>query len=236
MFAGPNGSGKSTIKDVLPETYLGHYLNPDDIERTLTVSSRFPIQSFGFGHLDAVAVRAFFLNHPLTQKAGLSAAFAGLQVDDDALTFHNVSVNSYVAAILTDWLRQQCIQSGQSLTFETVMSSGDKINVLRAAKQAGFRVYLYYVATDDPAVNLVRVRNRVNAGGHNVPADKITSRYYRSLNLLRDAIRLSDRAYIFDNSGTSRVWIAEVTNGADIVLQTEYVPTWFDRYVLDKTN
>jgi predicted ABC-type ATPase len=35
MFAGPNGSGKSTIKDVVSTAYLGHYLNPDDIERQL---------------------------------------------------------------------------------------------------------------------------------------------------------------------------------------------------------
>lgn len=31
MFAGPNGSGKSTIKSIIPDRLLGHYLNPDDI-------------------------------------------------------------------------------------------------------------------------------------------------------------------------------------------------------------
>ena len=33
------------------------------------------------------------------------------------------------------------------------------------------------------------------------PEDKIVSRYHRSLGLLMEAIRHTDRAYIFDNSG-----------------------------------
>ncbi len=33
MFAGPNGSGKSELKKYLPNSLLGVYLNPDEIER-----------------------------------------------------------------------------------------------------------------------------------------------------------------------------------------------------------
>ena len=234
IFAGPNGSGKSTVKEILPTSYLGHYLNPDDLERQLIASPIFSVHQFGFGPLDSVTVKQFFLDHPLTPKANLISAFSDFQIEDDALTFNNVPINSYVAAILTDWLRRMCIQSGQSFTFETVMSSTDKIDVLTEAKHAGFRIYLYYVATDDPAINLLRVRSRVAAGGHNVPPDKIVERYYRSLNLLRDAIRLSDRAYIFDNSGTSRIWVAEVTDGSEIEIKHSYIPTWFADSVLDK--
>ena len=35
MFAGPNGSGKSTIKSVVSSKLLGHYLNPDEIEKEI---------------------------------------------------------------------------------------------------------------------------------------------------------------------------------------------------------
>ena len=236
IFAGPNGLGKSTVKDILSAAYLGHYLNPDDLERQLKQSSHFPIHSFSFGSVDSASVKRFFLDHPLTAKANLRSAFAGLQIENDVLNFDDVPINSYVAAILTDWLRRMCIQSGQSFTFETVMSSPDKIAILEEAKRAGFRIYLYYVATDDPAINQTRVRSRVAAGGHDVPPDKIVDRYYRSLNLLRDAIRLSDRAYIFDNSGTSRIWIAEVTNGSEIEIKYPYILAWFADSVLDKQN
>ena len=114
------------------------------------------------------------------------------------------------------------------------MSSADKIAIFDEAKGAGFRMYLYYVATNDPVINLVRVKSRVAAGGHPVPPNKIAERYYRSLDLLRDAIRRSDRAYIFDNSGTSRIWVAEVTDGQDIELKSPYIPAWFADSVLEK--
>ena len=63
------------------------------------------------------------------------------------------------------------------------MSHRSKIDILVQAQQAGYRTYLYFVATDDPTINISRVRNRVALSGHDVPADKIVTRYYRSLDL-----------------------------------------------------
>jgi len=64
------------------------------------------------------------------------------------------------------------------------------------------------------------VRNRVALKGYNVPEDKIVTRYHRSLNLLVNAIRYTNRAYIFDNSGDSKAgkqtWLAEITEGKQL--------------------
>ena len=48
--------------------------------------------------------------------------------------------------------------------------------------------YLYYIATSDPYINISRVKNRVILKGHDVPEDKITNRYYRSLGFLKEAV------------------------------------------------
>lgn len=72
--------------------------------------------------------------------------------------------------------------------------------------------------------------------GHDVPEDKIIERYFRSLDLLVDAIRLSDRAYIFDNSSQNRIWLAEVTDGTELEFKTDLVPHWFEAYVLERLN
>ena len=48
-----------------------------------------------------------------------------------------------------------------------------------------------------------------------------------------EAIRNSDRAYIFDNSDVQR-WIAEVINGRELDLKTDSIPDWFKRAVWDK--
>lgn len=103
---------------------------------------------------------------------------------------------------------------------------------------AGYRTYLYYVATDDPEINVSRVRNRVTLGGHAVPEDRIVKRYHRSLALLLDAIRHSNRAYIFDNSTDNadrrHTWLAEITDSRTLELKTDRIPAWFKRAVLDR--
>ena len=41
----------------------------------------------------------------------------------------------------------------------------DKVEFMKEARERGYRVYLYFVATDDPEINLDRVRRRVRGGG-----------------------------------------------------------------------
>lgn len=90
------------------------------------------------------------------------------------------------------------------------------------------------LATEDPDINIDRVRHRVAMGGHTVPADKIKNRYAGSLALLSDAVANTDRAYIFDNSGAERVWIAEITDGQELVMRTDSMPAWFKTALWDK--
>ena len=52
-----------------------------------------------------------------------------------------------------------------------------------------------------PNLNVERVRLRVLRGGHNVPEDKVRSRYANSLAQLPWFLEAADRAHIFDNSG-----------------------------------
>ncbi len=67
-----------------------------------------------------------------------------------------------------------------------------------------------------------------------VPADKITTRYFRSLDLLWEAIKFTNRAFIFDNSGSEVVFLAEITDAESLELKVDSVPRWFEKYVLDK--
>jgi predicted ABC-type ATPase len=82
------------------------------------------------------------------------------------------------------------------------------------------------------------VRNRVGLGGHPVPEDKIVSRYHRSLDLLMEAIKHTNRAYIFDNSTDSAdrklAWVAEITEGQALELKTDRIPPWFKGALMDK--
>lgn len=161
-------------------------------------------------------IKNFFKNHPLINRTDESDHLNAIRfVQNEFIDFSNMEFNSYLSAILTDFLRGKLIGQNRSFTFETVMSSPDKLSILQNSRNAGYRNYLYYVATEDPDVNIKRVQNRIRSGGHSVPETKIIERYYRSLNLLLDAIILTNRAYIFDNSGQTNIWIAEITEGRD---------------------
>ena len=114
------------------------------------------------------------------------------------------------------------------------MSSPDKIDLLKKAQELGFRTYLYYVATENPKINISRINYRVSSGGHSVPKDRIISRYYRSLDLLRNAVKYTNRAYIFDNSNQQQILLAEITEGSEMSLKVDQVPDWFKKSLLEK--
>jgi len=233
MFAGPNGSGKSTIKDMLPLEWLGVYVNADEIEKTINTDGNLNLSDFEVA-ADAAELQAFLQASTLLAKAGLLLQVQQLTWVDGRVGFGAVAVNSYWASVLADFIRHKLLSAQVSFTFETVMSSPDKVEFLRKAQQAGYRTYLYFVATEDPEINVARVQYRVQTGGHPVAEDKIRSRYVRSLALLPQAVSYANRAYIFDNSGAERVWVAEVTDGIEIEMKTEEMPAWFKTALWDK--
>lgn len=233
MFAGPNGSGKSTLNSVIRPELLGIYINPDEIEQEIRVRDFLDLKNFGVSTTE-FEILAFFNDSVLLDKANLLDEAAYLRFSDDKLSFFEVGVNSYFASVAADFIRRKLLERGASFTFETVMSSADKVDFLKKAQHRGFRTYLYYIATDDPIINISRICNRVRLGGHVVPDDKVIARYGRSLGLLQEAIRYTDRAYIFDNSGPSQVWLAEVTDGRLLTMKTNRMPAWFKTAVWDK--
>ena len=57
-----------------------------------------------------------------------------------------------------------------------------------AARKRGFEIVLIYIGTEDVEINLTRIRNRVLAGGHDVPEEDVRRRYKRSFANLPTAI------------------------------------------------
>jgi predicted ABC-type ATPase len=107
---------------------------------------------------------------------------------------------SYEAARMVEQQRLSWVAQRESFAFETVMSHPSKLIQLQQAKDVGYVVEIYYVSTVDPRYNVFRVADRVNAGGHDVPPEKIIERYHRSLSLLPLAIEIADVVTLVDNT------------------------------------
>ena|ERR1700741_1535007 len=240
IFAGPNGSGKSTfISEVKkappsPSFKLGYYVNADDIEQSLKAKEQLNFKQFGL-HVTTEQIQAHFKK----------STFAPMRLNDPEL-WKNFSsennrleiareqkINSYIAADLAEFIRQMLLRSANSFSYETVMSDSRKISFLKKAKQEGYKIYLYYFATEDPLININRVKIRVAQSGHAVKEEVVKKRYYKSLENLKAAVKLTDRTYIFDNSQKASVLVSEITEGKNVLLiDNTNVPNWVIKYLI----
>jgi predicted ABC-type ATPase len=127
------------------------------------------------------------------------------------------------------------IQQMVSFSFETVMSHHSKVDFITKAQKSGFKTYLYFICTDDPIINIQRVKNRKAMGGHDVDPKLIESRYFRSLENLQDAFLKVDRAFVIDSSNRNRNLILE-KNGDTVLNHSELIPGWVNKYLLEKLD
>ena len=97
-------------------------------------------------------------------------------------------------------MRYQCLAERRDFVFETVFSSAEKLEFLRKAHDEGYFIRFFYVCTKSPEINVARIAKRYMNGGHEVPISKVVTRYFKSLELAKQAIAFVDRAYIYDNS------------------------------------
>jgi len=237
MFAGPNGSGKTELIKRLRDSGLplGPIVNADQILGILKNTGFIDLKEFQLSdiseqdwesaleEIDELASRV--------QKAG---KIPPITIKQDLLICNSDDLNAYVAALISDFIRYMMLEQQISYSFETVMSHPGKINFLQIARQKGYKTYLYFIATDDPEINVSRVENRVEKGGHPVPKQKIVERYHRSLDLLAQALKAADRAYILDNSRRRSSVLFEKKNDGKGYLQVENYPRWFEMAVLEK--
>jgi len=113
----------------------------------------------------------------------------------------NLKCSDLEAAQLAENQREEHVEQMEEFCFETVLSTERNLNLLKRAKDKGYFIRCYYVLTADPMINVLRVRSRVESGGHDVPEEKIIARYDRALLLVRDLVRICDICHIYDNSG-----------------------------------
>ena len=122
------------------------------------------------------------------------------QVAQDKFGDWNSPVAVLQAAQYCEQQREACLKDGQSLIFETVLSSEGKVDFIRRAHKAGYFIRLFFVSTSHPSINSSRIAKRVMKGGHDVPITKIISRYQKSIVNCKRCVALADRVYVYDNS------------------------------------
>jgi predicted ABC-type ATPase len=113
----------------------------------------------------------------------------------------------------------------ESFAVETTLSGRNYLKQMEDARHVGYQVALIFVATGSVELNIERVRQRVEFGGHDVPEVDIRRRYERSLQNLPKAIRLSNPAVVFENSAVETFRILLLKRDG-VCTWSENLPAW----------
>lgn len=239
VFAGPNGSGKTTIIEEVRKARVngrkvdfGVYINADEIAKAL--GKGYDLVPFEL-ELGAERFLAFARGSGLLDKdLTVQRLQEGVHWSPDKVRAKPALPKDRVAQLIAQFLYDELLQAKRKFSFETVFSHPNKLELMRRAKAAGYKVYLYFVSTEDPAINVQRVKEiRVKQGGHDVPEDKIIGRYERTMMHLSEALSIAYHAYLWDNSKTVGRLFCELKRAEEEVTWTfrfDQIPVWFIQY------
>ncbi|MDE0152753.1 MAG: zeta toxin family protein [Gammaproteobacteria bacterium] len=140
---------------------------------------------------------------PLLDRSGRGYPFVNADEMEEAKFPNEIGKHSLEMAKLAAQIRGQYIKVGQSFITETVFSHESKGQLVKDAQKARFEVILNHIHVSSAELAYKRILDRVGSGGHDVPKEKIFSRYDRTVDNIQKASRIADRTYVWDNSRQS---------------------------------
>ena len=126
-----------------------------------------------------------------------------------------------------EW-REQMLKEHKDFIFETVLSSDGKVDFFERAKAEGYFIRMFFICTETPSINAARIAKRVMEGGHDVPIQKIITRYLKAITNATRVAAFSDRAYFYDNSidnQEARI-LFRTADGKLVKQYAESIPEW----------
>ena len=112
-----------------------------------------------------------------------------------------LQITAYEAADAAAAIRSALVAQRESFIFETVLSDpvGDKVNVLASYAKMGYTVVLIFIQIQSVDESIRRVAMRVSQGGHDVPDEKLRSRFGRTQANLERAIQRLPYVLVYSN-------------------------------------
>jgi predicted ABC-type ATPase len=139
--------------------------------------------------------------------------------------------HSYEAAKIAENLRNSLVEQGKNFCFETVFSHPSKIDFVAKAKALGYQIVMVFIHLEQSSLNKARVHQRIEAGGHAVPEDKIETRIPRTIDNVLNALPLCDDVWVLDNSSAQEPYQKVLRiQGGELQEFIHPLPTWASRF------
>ena len=126
----------------------------------------------------------------------------------------------------------ELLERDETFSIETTLATKSYINLVRRAQTKGYRVHLIFFWLETSELAVQRVAERVSKGGHNIPTEVIHRRYVAGIrNLFKTFTSEVDLWMIYDNSRTSRTFVAKGGRVTDVEIVSEMIYNKIKAYV-----
>lgn len=167
----------------------------------------------------------------------------------DWSNYHYINQDEIAQQIFGDWndpkaiyhagrevirMRDNCLQERQNFVIETVLSPNSSVRLIHQALEQNYKTRLFYIGTNDTQINIDRVKERFDQGGHNIPRDTIIKRYNRSLDNLLKVIRMADDGFIIDSTENNKQFNVVLRAKKGIIIKTrpfDKQPQWSQKVI-----
>ena len=114
------------------------------------------------------------------------------------------------------------LEKKADFSIETTLATRSFVGIIRDAHALGYSVTILYFWLNSPELAIKRVRDRVAAGGHNIPEAVIRRRYLMGLQYFFETYcKLCERWVLADNSKTPFTVVAEGGPGIEHIRDLE---------------
>lgn len=118
----------------------------------------------------------------------------------------------------------ELLSSRGDFAIETTLATRSYMSLVHKAKNLGYTVSLVYIWLKSPDLALERVSLRVSKGGHNIPVDVVTRRYFRGIkNLFSLFMPICDAWVVADNSSDYLIEVARKSPEFEIVIENNEI-------------
>lgn len=128
------------------------------------------------------------------------------------------------ARALVDERIESHLRVGEAFGFESTYSGRSRPEIVRRAKDTGYRTCAVFVGTATHRLNVARVRRRSREGGHDVPESEIVRRWTAAWRNLLETWNAIDEIEVIDSSGQAPRRVA--TKQATLVQIRGALPKW----------
>lgn len=114
------------------------------------------------------------------------------------------------------------LERNEDFSVETTLATRSLEGIIERAKERGYTITIIYFWLSSPDIAVKRVRDRVLAGGHNIPEEVIRRRYTMGLQYFFNTyLQLCDKWILADNTITPFTVVAEGTGQVIYIMDND---------------